>query len=76
MAVLGLNSAWLARGGDEDRLKLALGERQVRAALDDALDADLRLALLHHPFDWLRDFDRKECQALLTRDGSEVVDDF
>jgi 3',5'-cyclic AMP phosphodiesterase CpdA len=65
IAVLGLNSAWLAQGGDEDRGRLALGERQMRAALDAAADADLRIAAMHHPFDWLRDFDRADAEALL-----------
>jgi hypothetical protein len=65
IAILGLNSAWLAQGGEEDRNRLALGERQVRAALGAAEDADLRLALFHHPFDWLRDFDRADAEALL-----------
>ncbi len=65
VAVLGLNSAWLARGGDEDRGRLALGERQVRAALDASRQADLRIAVMHHPFDWLLDFDRDDCEALL-----------
>jgi 3',5'-cyclic AMP phosphodiesterase CpdA len=66
IALLGLNSAWLAHGGDEDRHELALGERQVRSALDASEGADLRLALLHHPFDWLRDFDRTDGEALLS----------
>ena len=65
VAVLGLNSAWLAHGGEEDRNRLVLGERQVRGALDAAEGADLRLALLHHPFDWLQDFDRDYAQAML-----------
>jgi 3',5'-cyclic AMP phosphodiesterase CpdA len=66
IALLGLNSAWLAHGGDEDRHKLALGERQVRAALDEAAGVDLRIALMHHPFDWLRDFDHADSEALLS----------
>jgi hypothetical protein len=33
VAILGLNSAWLSYGGEEDYGKLALGERQVREAL-------------------------------------------
>ncbi len=65
VAVLGLNSAWLAQGGEEDRNKLALGERQVRAALDAATEANLCIALLHHPFEWLRDCDRDDNEALL-----------
>jgi formylglycine-generating enzyme required for sulfatase activity/predicted MPP superfamily phosphohydrolase len=67
VAILGLNSAWLARGGEEDRHRLVLGERQVRDALEMAKDAELRIALLHHPFDWLHDSDRADCEALLTQ---------
>ena len=64
VAILGLNTAWLA-AGDEDRGRLALGERQVRLALDATRDAGLRMALLHHPFDWLQEFDRDDCETLL-----------
>ena len=64
IAVLGLNSAWLA-ASDEDRHRLALGERQVRAALEQARGTDLSLALMHHPFDWLGDFDRRVAEPLL-----------
>lgn len=64
IAVLGLNSAWLA-ASDEDRHRLVLGERQVRAALKQARGTDLSLALMHHPFDWLRDFDRRDAEPLL-----------
>jgi 3',5'-cyclic AMP phosphodiesterase CpdA/tetratricopeptide (TPR) repeat protein len=72
IAILGLNSAWLAQG-DEDRNRLALSERQVRSALDMAKHADLRLALLHHPFVWLHDFDRGDTEALLSRDCDFVL---
>jgi len=65
VAILGLDSAWLAYGGKEDRGCLALGEQQVRQALDQAQGADLKIALMHHPFDWMQDFDRMDCEALL-----------
>ena len=65
VAVLGLNSAWLAYGGHEESGYLALGERQVRQALDLCHDAELRIALLHHPFEWLHDFDIHSCKPLL-----------
>jgi formylglycine-generating enzyme required for sulfatase activity len=71
VAVLGLNSAWLS-ASDEDRGRLALGERQVRQALEASRDAELRIALLHHPFDWLREFDRDDCEALLM-DGCDFI---
>ncbi len=64
LAVLALNSAWLCMG-DEDQGNIALGEHQVREALSAVEDADLRIALMHHPFDWLHEFDRNDCEPLL-----------
>ncbi len=60
VAVLGLNSAWMAQGDSADRGNLLLGEKQVWEALDRAADVDLKIALFHHPLDWLREFDRKD----------------
>lgn len=65
VAILGLNSAWVAHGGEEDYGELLLSERQVRQAVDEASGAGLKLAVLHHPFGWLKPFDRKECMSLL-----------
>jgi 3',5'-cyclic AMP phosphodiesterase CpdA len=71
IAILGLNSAW-ASASDADRHNLFLGERQVRTALKQAKRADIRIALMHHPFEWLRDFDRDNCEPLLQR-GCDFV---
>jgi len=71
VVIIGLNSAWLA-ASDDDRHKLLLGERQVRAALDARGDAGLCLAVMHHPFDWLRDFDRNDVEPLLCK-GCDFV---
>ena len=68
VALLGLNSAWLC-ASDEDKAKgLLIGERQARAALDEAgrLGAGLKIALLHHPFDRLREFDQNDSATLLS----------
>jgi 3',5'-cyclic AMP phosphodiesterase CpdA len=67
LALLGLNSAWVA-ASDQDRAQgLLLGERQTRTALREADDtgATLKLALLHHPLDWLREFDQNDSGTLL-----------
>ena len=73
IALLGLNSAWVS-ASDQDRTnRLLMGERQAREALRLAEGADLRIALFHHPFDWLRDFDREECEALLMRDCDLIL---
>jgi len=71
VSILGLNSAW-ASASDADRLRLLLGEQQVRAALKKAKSAEIRIALLHHPFEWLRDFDRADCEPILVR-GCDFV---
>jgi 3',5'-cyclic AMP phosphodiesterase CpdA len=64
IALLGLDTAWLS-AGDNDRGRLALSERQIREALKASQDADWRIALLHHPFDWLLEFDQNNCEDLL-----------
>ncbi|MGA7263732.1 MAG: hypothetical protein WBX30_22975, partial [Stellaceae bacterium] len=53
------NTAWRATGepDDVDRHKLLLGERNVDNAIEDLAEADIRLAVFHHPLDWLAEFD-------------------
>lgn len=67
VAIMGLNSAWLCASDDDKAKGLLIGERQARAALDAAREAGatLKIALLHHPFDWLREFDQNDSAALL-----------
>jgi hypothetical protein len=67
VAVLGLNSAWAAAGGDDDQGRIFLGEFQARRVLREAdgHDPDLKITLVHHPLDWLRGFDKAPVEALL-----------
>lgn len=55
--VAGLDSAWMACG--EDRGKLLLGRYQLNQCLhaDDTEDVDWRLALMHHPWEFLAEID-------------------
>lgn len=64
VAIIGLNTAWLSEGGSSDHGKLLAGERQVIDALDiaDEADAHLVIAMGHHPFHLLNDFDRRPVQ--------------
>jgi calcineurin-like phosphoesterase family protein len=68
VGVIGLNTAWLAHQ-DDGQGKLVVGERLVRQALKELDEADepatVRVALLHHPLDWLRDFERDSVKGLL-----------
>nr|VFJ49265.1 MAG: Calcineurin-like phosphoesterase [Candidatus Kentron sp. FM]VFJ62583.1 MAG: Calcineurin-like phosphoesterase [Candidatus Kentron sp. FM]VFK15368.1 MAG: Calcineurin-like phosphoesterase [Candidatus Kentron sp. FM] len=78
VALLGLNSAWMCarafvRGKDggersDDERHIVVGEPQIHDVLDNATDADIRIAVLHHPFEWLAKFDRRIVEARLKRE--------
>ena len=74
IALLGLNSAWMcARNKNEqgevyDYGFTLVGEPQVHDALAEITDADLRIVVLHHPFDWQARFDRNHIEARLERE--------
>jgi len=70
IAIIGLNSAWLCgqykekRGTEfsvNDYEHLILGESQVYDLLQSNTfkTSDIRIAVMHHPFDWLKEFDRQ-----------------
>jgi 3',5'-cyclic AMP phosphodiesterase CpdA len=63
VAIIGLDTAWLANGGIEDHMKLLLGERQILNALALAIDTPdpphIVVAMGHHPLHLLQDFDRR-----------------
>lgn len=67
LAILGLDSAWLAEGGVDDHLRLLIGERQVLNAIELARAAGdpphIVVAMAHHPLHLLQDFDRRTVQA-------------
>jgi len=66
--VAGLDSAWLADRDDDSRL--LLGTDQINQTVqhqDGEGDCDWRIALLHHPWASLAEFDRTEAQRTLHR---------
>lgn len=66
LAIVGLNSAWLC-GGDGEATSLIIGERQILAALAlvRSIDPHLVIALVHHPIEWLTDWDQQSCRTSL-----------
>lgn len=54
-----LNSAWGAQGGKGDVNKLLIGERQIDNSLNDIKSANIKIAMFHHPLEWLKEFDRE-----------------
>lgn len=69
IAIVGLDSAWLAEGGVEDLGKLLIGERQVINALDlaNTLDPHIVIGMAHHPIHLLREFDCRPVQSRIER---------
>jgi hypothetical protein len=73
IAVIGLNSAWMCgRNRDtsdkiNDKGFVLVGEPQIHDSLEEIADADLRIAVLHHPFDWLAEFDCNRIEERLKR---------
>jgi hypothetical protein len=69
IAIVGLNSAWLAEGGKADHGNLLIGERQVINAFDaaDKLDAHIVIGMAHHPLHLLSDFDRTAATRRITK---------
>jgi predicted phosphodiesterase len=69
LAIVGLDSAWLAEGGLEDHGKLLLGERQVINAIRLAREGDdpphVIVSMSHHPLHLLNEFDRRPVQRRL-----------
>ena len=54
-----------AQGKVNDYGYALVGEPQVHDALDQIADVDVRIAVMHHPFDWLATFDRNRVEARL-----------
>jgi tetratricopeptide (TPR) repeat protein/predicted phosphodiesterase len=75
IALIGLNSAWMC-GRNKDKIGdygfVIVGEPQIYNALEEISGTDLRVAILHHPFDWLREFDRNRIEDSL-RQGCDFI---
>ena len=73
IGLLGLNSALMSersldsKGAMNDFGKLIVGEPQIYGALQQIARTDIRIAVLHHPFDWLAEFDRDRVENQLRR---------
>lgn len=62
------NSSWRCYDSSTDRGKIILGERQITNARKIIEDSNLKIALIHHPLDWLSSFEQKAVSAFIQRD--------
>ena len=66
IGIVGLDSAWRSTGvGWEERGKMLVGEQQVGILHNNIKDADLKICLMHHPLDWLSDFEMTNVERKL-----------
>jgi UDP-2,3-diacylglucosamine pyrophosphatase LpxH len=66
LGILPINSALFCQD-DEDHNKLVVGRRALGDALErlKKLGAELNIALIHHPLDWLNDLERSNIKSSL-----------
>ena len=71
IALLGLNSSWMCGRNLDDKNEvndygfLAVGEPQLHEALASIQNSDVRIAVIHHPFAWLGEFERNLIESRL-----------
>ncbi|MEK1886059.1 MAG: metallophosphoesterase [Phyllobacterium sp.] len=67
IAVCSFNSSWrcTGEGGDSDKGSLIIGERAIDLTIASTEDAALRIAVFHHPLDWLVESDRTAVESRL-----------
>lgn len=62
------NSVWRSYDANTDKGNLILGERQVTGAREFIEKCDLKIAVIHHPLDWLALFDQKDVTPFIEKD--------
>lgn len=61
-----LNSAWRCYNSEEDQGRILTGERQISDSLRFIDDCDVKMAISHHHYSWMRNFDMMGLERLLT----------
>lgn len=61
-----LNSVWRCYNSDEDQGRILTGERQISDSLRFIDDCDIKIAISHHHYSWMRNFDIMGLERLLT----------
>lgn len=72
ISLLALNTAWLAFPPSK-KGEIVLGERQVREALEDIDNPNIVVSLMHHSFEWLEWFDKKDVKGMLDRQADFIL---
>lgn len=65
-----LNSAWRCYDSNEDQGRILIGERQISDSLRFIDDCDIKIAISHHHYNWMRSFEMVKLERLLTTNYS------
>lgn len=61
-----INSAWRSTGsGAGEKNKMIIGKKQIIDTCESIKTADLKICLVHHPFDWLVDADKTSIEKCI-----------
>lgn len=72
VGIVVLNSAWRC-AGDDDKGRLLVGGRLAEQALRDVSSCDVRIAVVHHPLNWLQSFEADQLRTDLESQGFIVL---
>ena len=73
IALVGFNSAWMcgrrknSKDEIDDKGVVVVGEPQIHDPLEDISEFDIKIAVLHHPFEWLADFESSQIMSRLMK---------
>ena len=79
ISLLGFNSAWMcgrrkdSKGEIDDKGVVVVGEPQIHETLDKVSEYDIKIAILHHPFSWLADFESSQIERSLMEDCDIIL---
>ncbi|RQP94652.1 hypothetical protein DF107_35125 [Burkholderia stagnalis] len=68
VGVAGFNSAWSCAGPEDDRHVWLGGQWQFNYMAHGLRGADLKIGLIHHPFDWLNAVEHPEAEQRASKD--------
>lgn len=70
-----LNSSWRATGKSDnfDHGKLLLGERQIDLSIKDIQSANLKIAVIHHPMEWINPFEANTIKRRLYHEFDMIL---
>ncbi|WP_375123626.1 metallophosphoesterase [Pseudomonas sp. LW8] len=67
VGVAGFNSAWSCAGPEDDRHVWLASEWQFNYMSEIINGADIRIGLIHHPFDWLSEAEQHDAESRASR---------